>query len=525
MISKRVIFAACSVPAFVDMAVHLRSELGWEPCYWVGRPRVVDRLAAEFPAAVFHDHGDAILACPPDACRDLPLPPLDESLLEQLAACESIVLRMMDRIDYACVLSHADRRKLYYDHLRYWSAVLDRYQPEILFNASTPHQVYDFVLQELCRLRGVRLVMFGLGFDLNLLFCKDDYRKGSGRIASLYAARLSADEAGSVELSADIEARLARVSRSYNEAIPTLVANQLKDDDRQSSIVSPLRVVKAVAQTLRLGMRMVAGALSADPAGWKRTEAAKRYWVEWIYRELTGPLRLFKLKHYYRQLASPVELSRPYIYLPLAYQPELSSSPEGGLFVEQLLMVDLLSQAAPPDWLVYVKEHPIQFTYSLGTNRSVRSHEFYDELMARPNVRLVPLETVPFALIDNARAVATVTGTSGWEAMVRGKPVLYFGYPWWQGCPGSFHTPDLKSCREALDQVAAGFIPDPAKLRLFARISEEEGCSGDVYWDRSLQMLSGVESPRVAEVSREMAGIICKFIDAGETRRLDPGKR
>jgi hypothetical protein len=514
---KRIIFAACSVPAFVDMAVNLRRDLGWEPCYWIGRPRVLPRLDAEFPAAVFHDHGDAIWARPPDACAGLDLLPLDEGLLEQLALCESIVLRMMDRIDYATVLNHADRRKLYYAHLRYWSAVIDHYRPDVLFNASTPHQIYDFVLQELCRLRGVRLVMFGLGFDLNLLFCKDDYREGSGRIGALCAARLAAGEACSVKLSADIEARLARIGRSYDEAIPALVANQLKDDDHQSAIFNLKRVTKAVLQTLRLGFRMVAGALSADPAGWKRTEAAKRYWVEWIYRELTGPLRLFKLKRYYRQLARPVDLSQPYIYLPLAYQPELSSSPEGGVFVEQLLMADLLSRAAPPGWLIFIKEHPIQFTYSLGTNRLVRSHEFYDGLKSLPNVRLVPLETVPFALIDNARAVATVTGTSGWEAMIRGKPVMHFGYPWWQGCPGSFHTPDLQSCRGALSLIVGGFVPDPAGLREFALVSQEEGCSGDVYWDRSIQMLSAAENPRVAEIAAQMAALIVR--DAAREER------
>ena len=33
-------------------------------------------------------------------------------------------------------------------------------------------------------------------------------------------------------------------------------------------------------------------------------------------------------------------------------------------------------------------------------------------------------------LIDKCKAVATITGTSGWEALIRGKPVLHFGYPW-----------------------------------------------------------------------------------------------
>jgi hypothetical protein len=69
--------------------------------------------------------------------------------------------------------------------------------------------------------------------------------------------------------------------------------------------------------------------------------------------------------------------------------------------------------------------------------------------------------------------VATGTGTSGWEGRVRGKPVLVFGHAWYKLCDGVFHVPTESACRAALKEIAAGFKPDPHKLRVFLRALEE----------------------------------------------------
>jgi hypothetical protein len=509
---KKVIFAACSLPAFVDMAVLLRDRWNWDPVYWIGRSGVVDGLNAEFPEAVFHEHGDAMWARPPKATEALELPPIDEPLLVELAECESIVLRMMDRMDYAGALDYAARRRLYHTHVRYWSGLLDYFQPDLLYNVSTPHQIYDFVLQELCRLRGIPTLMFGMGFDLNRLFCKTDYRQGAGRIPELFAERVADGHTESMDLPPDIEERLAKVTRSYDQAIPALVSNQLKDDVRPPSALSLGGLAKAGTQTLRYGLRIVTAALSKEPARWKTVEASHKLLTEWLYREMVGPLRLSKIRDYYNSLAAPVDPDiAPYVYLPLSYQPELSSSPEGGAFVEQRLMVSLISRALPPGWKLYVKEHPVQFTYSLGTNRAARSIEFYDALLAHDNVQLVPLKTNPFALIDRAKAVATVTGTSGWESLVRGKPVMYFGYPWWQGCHGAFYVRDLHTCRKVLAEIEAGFSVEPDLIRLFAKVTDEESCRGDLYWNRELHAFRPQQNEDVARAVEAMADILGGF--------------
>lgn len=473
-----------------------------------------------FPGVTFHDHTDAMEARAPASGRFDPVA-LDGPLLEKLAMVESQALRMMDRIDYAGVRSLTERRETYYEHVRYWSAVLDAYRPDILFNPATPHQIYDFVLQELCRLRGIRTIMFGLGFDLHRIFCKEDYTEGAGTIGPVYAARVRTALPEHIELSPDIEVRFERITKSYDEAIPKFLVQQIKDERRQPGPLGIRSVAKALLHAVRDGSRLLANGLSRNPARWRKAEIAAQQMSEHFYVNLVGPLRLASIRGYYEKLATEADLGGNYIYLPLAYQPEQSSSPEGGVFVEQLLIVDLLSKCLPAGWTILVKEHPSQFTFLMGTNRAARSHKFYDDLLARMNVRLLPLKTNPFALIDNARAVATVTGTSGWEALVRGKPVLHFGFPWWQGCEGAFYTPDVQSCRRVLQLINAGFRVAPEKVRLFAKVAEEESCSGDIFWDRTIQPLTAADNPRVAEVVRDMARLIAR-VDQTAVRTRGP---
>ena len=53
-----------------------------------------------------------------------------------------------------------------------------------------------------------------------------------------------------------------------------------------------------------------------------------------------------------------------------------------------------------------------------------------------------------FTLMTNAIAVSTVTGTVGWEAAVRKKPVVIFGLVWYERMKGVLRVID--------DQTASG---------------------------------------------------------------------
>ena len=63
--------------------------------------------------------------------------------------------------------------------------------------------------------------------------------------------------------------------------------------------------------------------------------------------------------------------------------------------------------------------------------------------------------------------MATVTGTVAWEAVLRSKPAMIFGYTWFMHCDGVHRITDRKSCRQAMQAVMDGRLPDKQKVLNF----------------------------------------------------------
>ena len=137
--------------------------------------------------------------------------------------------------------------------------------------------------------------------------------------------------------------------------------------------------------------------------------------------------------------------------MPLQRQQERSTSTDGDVFSDQILMIDILSYAIPSDWIIYVKESPLQ--WSMPRSHVGRFKGYTEELVRKGNVCVVPTETSTFDLIRNAQTVATVTGTASWEAVLRGKSSLLFGYKWYKYCDGVFPVHDVESVQKALKKI------------------------------------------------------------------------
>jgi len=120
-----------------------------------------------------------------------------------------------------------------------------------------------------------------------------------------------------------------------------------------------------------------------------------------------------------------------YVYFPLHLQPELTTAALGDDYADQLLALERLSAWLPDDYMIYVKENPKQ-------TEKQRGPFFYKRLAALKNVRLLARDENSVELIQNSIAVATITGTAGWEALFYGKPVIIFGAAWYREFPGVY---------------------------------------------------------------------------------------
>ncbi|MBI1974780.1 MAG: hypothetical protein HYS57_00280 [Parcubacteria group bacterium] len=155
-------------------------------------------------------------------------------------------------------------------------------------------------------------------------------------------------------------------------------------------------------------------------------------------------------------MAKAPDFSKKFVYVALQYQPECSTSPLGGVFVNQLLMIETLSAALPSGWEIFVKEHPLQWKPRGVSYFSYRYRGYYEAIVAVPHVRLVSPDTDSFPLIEKSQCVAVVIGTAGWEALLRGKPVLTFGHAWYADCPHVYKVSDADGTKRAFAAVKSG---------------------------------------------------------------------
>jgi hypothetical protein len=171
-----------------------------------------------------------------------------------------------------------------------------------------------------------------------------------------------------------------------------------------------------------------------------------------IFR-LHGTKDRYRLISHDRSNTEKVDLSVPYIYFPLGMQPEMTTDTIGLSYGDQLLAIEEVSAAVPETILVYVKENPKQ-TYHM------RGESFYKRLNALSNVRYIANDFPSFDLIKNAKCVAQVTGTAGYEAALLGVPAICFGATWYSSLYGIFPWINRETLANALK-----FTSDEGKLK------------------------------------------------------------
>ncbi|MBI07082.1 MAG: hypothetical protein CMM54_08895 [Rhodospirillaceae bacterium] len=126
-------------------------------------------------------------------------------------------------------------------------------------------------------------------------------------------------------------------------------------------------------------------------------------------RRLTGP-GMCRL----RELAG-----QPFVYYPLHTEPEMALQTLSPEYFYQLSCIAALSRDLPAGVILAVKET----LAAMGR----RPRDFYAQIKEFKNVRLLDTRELGLEVVRAATAIATITGTGGFEAAVMGKPVISFG--------------------------------------------------------------------------------------------------
>lgn len=377
---------------------------------------------------------------------------LGQSLLDKMASYESIALKMMDRFDPLSDSFPFTHRQWYFRELVLgWMDVIDELDLRIFISPDVPHRVSDYALYVACVLKNIEFIYFDLtpfgdasiindsldDYKVRGLFENDVYAEEKRRLVE---DKLKEYRGNSEDYELDyMKDQQKRASRSLTERVYSLVLRVAK---------SP-KVFRPIKRLFR------------DVFSFYVKDGEMPYTSKFNYLEKKiVDMKVSKVSRGYRdlyeRLVRAVDLKNDkYVIFALHYQPEATTSPSGGVFVDQLLVIEMLDRLLPPDVKVLVKEHPSQFYGVLESASAGRSKVFYDSF-SKFSERVIPvsLDLGSFALIDNSEAVVTITGTIGIESIARGKPVLCFGRTWYEGCQGVFRIRDADDLLSAWSEIS-----------------------------------------------------------------------
>lgn len=154
-----------------------------------------------------------------------------------------------------------------------------------------------------------------------------------------------------------------------------------------------------------------------------------------LYKSTLNPIIYYIRYLYSRKYYKKADYSKKYIYFPLHYEPEASTLVCASKYEKQIFFIDSWAKSLPADTVMYVKEH-----YTLLGNRPLK---FYKELKKYPNVILIDPWENSKKLILHAKAITTLTGTAGFEAMLLRKPVILGGDIFFDSAPGVIKVDDI----------------------------------------------------------------------------------
>jgi hypothetical protein len=345
--------------------------------------------------------------------------PLDQRIISDFYECESICMKMFDRLEFWFPMSYEKRRNYYLTHLRFWHSIITEYNINCYISSNFPHEIYDFIIYSIIKKRNGKTLCSTQTEYLNrVIFVNDIFDYSS------FSENITHDKINN------------EVIEYYNNKKQIL-----------KKYVKPFYMKKGIS-----------------PRGNQK-----------------NPQKYIKK---YNQLAENPDYNSKYIYIPLHYQPEMTTSPMAKEYVSQDLVISILDYYLPNDITIFVKEHPVQtqigrnslsyckfkillkfikgcikrifkviinpkiiltlkkeistyisdFLFSNNKNKILLSA--YNIKTNNARIKFIKSNIDSQELISNSIAVATCTGTAAIEALIKEKPVLIFGNYFYDCAPG-----------------------------------------------------------------------------------------
>jgi hypothetical protein len=365
---------------------------------------------------------------------------------------EHIIFNMMNRIDVYKNQRYEDRKIIYYKLIGYWKVFFEKHKFDLVFFETVPHEVVDYVFYLFCKFHKIDtkillpVFQFGrvmLSNSINYFDEDEIIKKVHGKLSKI--EKVNFQDIYNNHLNKSTRIRFKYMAQDSQEKINNLWSRKFKKIYivGKALISSSIPTFKMeIIRLRRIDRRLNPLIYSINFLGFLSTKTN-------IYLE-----KKFLQMEYNKVTKVKFTLENKYLLFYLHYQPEATTSPLGGAFYDQELVISQIALSLPAGYTLYVKEHVSQIDNKSGYSYLGRDIGFYDRISKINNVTLLKHDSDSKQILDNAKAVVTITGSIGWEAYVQGIPVIVLGEVWYKNLRGIKQVKNISLIREELKKLA-----------------------------------------------------------------------
>jgi hypothetical protein len=439
-------------------------------------------------------------------------------LYRQVAPFEGQALNMLDRVKYHSLHEYPppiygipryrdgydSRTDLFFRHCRFWHYVFTEFHIDAVIAQNFGHQGFDFVALNLAKSLGIPTLIFNDTGQFPMVQfvqeCVEDL--GDLTLGKTIKSAISAN----LEPESDnfIRKSVWWIRQSPNRVLVPQETNKVGEQSLKSSVIDAWLKNSNVWKSEKLQFSEIL--LSLSQKFLRAVSNPKRTYSR-------GKSTLWRLRSTRKSIqeerahsTSPIARGS-YVYFPLHFQPEASSSVKGRNFYRLREAVAFLASGLPEGWELLVKEHPHQIRRLYP-----REPGFYSQIASIPRVKLMPHHHDNESLVAGARAVACVSHSSiTAHAAVNGKTVISLGDSHFRQAPNYFCVASLEQLRHVLASIDNNHSRVEQSWETFLSDLESSTFEGVVGYRPP--SLSEIEYQRIVRVtSRNLSLVIAEWL-------------
>jgi len=324
------------------------------------------------------------------------------------------------------------------------SKMFNDFEPDIFIPAQKMGSISVLILEGMCKASGVHYLIQDISRISNLHRITENAMMQSPEVNKDYHSLMKKNDIQSCsegkKLHDDIKkdfSNLGNFDTDYLETYGLFEINNWMDSLRLFSeyILDLLRHIKLLSINF---LNKIKG---------ERINLKERFYVFKLRIECSSQRYLNKRAALDKSFGKLPDDGQKYLYFPLYNIPEYSSNFQSTMWLNIVSAVEALSKSIPGDWIIVLKEHPTGLEYNY------RQKDFYHQLSRIPNVEFAPPLTNGNNLIKNAELVFVTVGTSGWEAILQGIPVLSPIKFFWDCMDLSHRSSDIETLHEDIKEA------------------------------------------------------------------------